>query len=251
MPSKASRRLDSSLSRNSYGARHADRRLYRQLPHRSRHSCRAGISARSGIRCYVPGARRALNAPLRENPTVDFLLACPRPGSCQRLKLGGRIILNRITDNGAMRELLSAMISDGDSINPIRLMPHLLKLARHSKLANSPRGEGRCPVVPLVFKTSLGAVRSPEGSTPSLLRQEPEKTLARVVGGFQTASACVHERTVGCPKLEERIRSRRSREHQDLAHRRSDSVSQFKSENVREKTRAMAKTQFSEVETAG
>jgi hypothetical protein len=33
------------------------------------------------------------------------------------------------------------------------------------------RGEGRCPVVPLVFKTSLGAVRFPEGSTPSLLRQ--------------------------------------------------------------------------------
>ena len=33
-------------------------------------------------------------------------------------------------------------------------------------------GEGRCPVVPLVFKTSLGIVRSPEGSTPSLLRQE-------------------------------------------------------------------------------
>jgi hypothetical protein len=32
-------------------------------------------------------------------------------------------------------------------------------------------GEGRCPVVPLVFKTSLGAVRFPEGSTPSLLRQ--------------------------------------------------------------------------------
>jgi hypothetical protein len=27
-------------------------------------------------------------------------------------------------------------------------------------------------VVPLVFKTSLGVVRSPEGSTPSLLRQE-------------------------------------------------------------------------------
>lgn len=26
-------------------------------------------------------------------------------------------------------------------------------------------------MVPLVFKTSLGAVRSPEGSTPSLLRQ--------------------------------------------------------------------------------
>jgi hypothetical protein len=34
-----------------------------------------------------------------------------------------------------------------------------------------PYGEGRCPVVPLVFKTSLGVVRSPEGSTPSLLRQ--------------------------------------------------------------------------------
>jgi len=28
-------------------------------------------------------------------------------------------------------------------------------------------------VVPLVFKTSLGIVRSPEGSTPSLLRQRP------------------------------------------------------------------------------
>jgi hypothetical protein len=28
-------------------------------------------------------------------------------------------------------------------------------------------------VVPLVFKTSLGIVRSPEGSTPSLLRQAP------------------------------------------------------------------------------
>ena len=28
-------------------------------------------------------------------------------------------------------------------------------------------------MVPLVFKTSLGAVRSPEGSTPSLLRQHP------------------------------------------------------------------------------
>src|SRR5687767_8647027 len=35
----------------------------------------------------------------------------------------------------------------------------------------SKSGEGRCPVVPLVFKTSLGIVRSPEGSTPSLLRQ--------------------------------------------------------------------------------
>jgi hypothetical protein len=29
-------------------------------------------------------------------------------------------------------------------------------------------------VVPLVFKTSLGVVRSPEGSTPSLLRQAKE-----------------------------------------------------------------------------
>ena len=42
---------------------------------------------------------------------------------------------------------------------------------KHAKLANSQLGEGRCPVVPLVFKISLGAVRSPEGSTPSLLRQ--------------------------------------------------------------------------------
>jgi hypothetical protein len=42
-------------------------------------------------------------------------------------------------------------------------------------------GEGRCPVVPLVFKTSLGAVRSPEGSTPSLLRQ---KQFCRSGDGF-------------------------------------------------------------------
>src|SRR5262244_3183868 len=33
------------------------------------------------------------------------------------------------------------------------------------------QGEGSCPVVALVFKTSLGIVRYPEGSTPSLLRQ--------------------------------------------------------------------------------
>jgi hypothetical protein len=41
-----------------------------------------------------------------------------------------------------------------------------------SQAADFTDGEGRCPVVPLVFKTSLGVVRSPEGSTPSLLRQE-------------------------------------------------------------------------------
>ena len=40
-----------------------------------------------------------------------------------------------------------------------------------SHAADFTSGEGRCPVVPLVFKTSLGVVRSPEGSTPSLLRQ--------------------------------------------------------------------------------
>ena len=33
-------------------------------------------------------------------------------------------------------------------------------------------------MVPLVFKTSLGAVRSPEGSTPSLLRQQSVDKLA-------------------------------------------------------------------------
>jgi hypothetical protein len=33
-------------------------------------------------------------------------------------------------------------------------------------------------VVPLVFKTSLGIVRSPEGSTPSLLRQALTNQLA-------------------------------------------------------------------------
>ena len=31
-------------------------------------------------------------------------------------------------------------------------------------------------MVPLVFKTSLGVVRSPEGSTPSLLRQNYDET---------------------------------------------------------------------------
>ena len=41
-----------------------------------------------------------------------------------------------------------------------------------SQVADSTEGEGRCPVVPLVFKTSLGVVRPPEGSTPSLLRQD-------------------------------------------------------------------------------
>src|SRR5437016_5618569 len=40
-----------------------------------------------------------------------------------------------------------------------------------SQVVDFREGEGRCPVVPLVFKTSLGVVRSPEGSTPSLLRQ--------------------------------------------------------------------------------
>ncbi len=46
------------------------------------------------------------------------------------------------------------------------------KLEVKSQVADFTSGEGRCPVVPLVFKTSLGVVRSPEGSTPSLLRQE-------------------------------------------------------------------------------
>jgi len=45
-----------------------------------------------------------------------------------------------------------------------------------SQVADFTNGEGRCPVVPLVFKTSLGAVRSPEGSTPSLLRQRYAKS---------------------------------------------------------------------------
>jgi hypothetical protein len=34
-------------------------------------------------------------------------------------------------------------------------------------------------VVPLVFKTSLGAVRSPEGSTPSLLRHDPTRNVCK------------------------------------------------------------------------
>jgi hypothetical protein len=44
-------------------------------------------------------------------------------------------------------------------------------------------GEGRCPVVPLVFKTSLGVVRSPEGSTPSLLRQNQRDSTTQAWAG--------------------------------------------------------------------
>ena len=59
---------------------------------------------------------------------------------------------------------------------------------------NSLRGEGRCPVVPLVFKTSLGAVRSSEGSTPSLLRQI---VASRVRGVLSKAELVIsHERTL-------------------------------------------------------
>jgi hypothetical protein len=47
-------------------------------------------------------------------------------------------------------------------------------------------------VVPLVFKTSLGAVRSPEGSTPSLLRHDPHRLLAPV------STAEVERRAVAC-----------------------------------------------------
>jgi hypothetical protein len=45
-------------------------------------------------------------------------------------------------------------------------------MIRNAQVLDFIRGEGRCPVVPLVFKTSLGVVRSPEGSTPSLLRHK-------------------------------------------------------------------------------
>jgi len=37
-------------------------------------------------------------------------------------------------------------------------------------------------VVPLVFKTSLGVVRLPEGSTPSLLRQIAKRTAQSIKG---------------------------------------------------------------------
>ena len=46
--------------------------------------------------------------------------------------------------------------------------------AAAAQMLDFPYGEGRCPVVPLVFKTSLGAVRFPEGSTPSLLRHDAQ-----------------------------------------------------------------------------
>jgi hypothetical protein len=38
-------------------------------------------------------------------------------------------------------------------------------------------------VVPLVFKTSLGVVRSPEGSTPSLLRQNQRDSTTQAWAG--------------------------------------------------------------------
>jgi len=58
-----------------------------------------------------------------------------------------------------------------------------------SQVADFIDGEGRCPVVPLVFKTSLGVVRSPEGSTPSLLRQARNQDFTRstLPGGDQSS----------------------------------------------------------------
>jgi hypothetical protein len=47
-------------------------------------------------------------------------------------------------------------------------------------------------VVPLVFKTSLGIVRSPEGSTPSLLRQTSAIFSAPDFHGTQAMSHVVH-----------------------------------------------------------
>jgi len=40
-------------------------------------------------------------------------------------------------------------------------------------------------VAPLVFKTSLGVVRSPEGSTPSLLRQSSLQKVSRSLRNWQ------------------------------------------------------------------
>jgi hypothetical protein len=57
------------------------------------------------------------------------------------------------------------------SHNNFHNTPRLLKTAQGFKLLNHKPGEGKCPVALLVFKTSLGIVRFPEGSTPSLLRQ--------------------------------------------------------------------------------
>jgi selenocysteine-specific elongation factor len=53
-------------------------------------------------------------------------------------------------------------------------------------------GEGRRPVAPLVFKASLGAVRSLEGSTPSLLRHETSKNMPYIIG---TAGHIDHGKT--------------------------------------------------------
>ena len=46
-------------------------------------------------------------------------------------------------------------------------------------------------MVPLVFKTSLGVVRSPEGSTPSLLRQENTDRSSASNLSLQTCSPSV------------------------------------------------------------
>ena len=49
-------------------------------------------------------------------------------------------------------------------------------------------------MVPLVFKTSLGVVRSPEGSTPSLLRQENTNRSSASNLPLQTCSPSVAQK---------------------------------------------------------
>ena len=59
-------------------------------------------------------------------------------------------------------------------------------------------------MVPLVFKTSLGVVRSPEGSTPSLLRQE--KLVQFALQPIVAQNRCISTSNFHNPQVRKRIR---------------------------------------------
>ena len=63
-------------------------------------------------------------------------------------------------------------------------------------------------MVPLVFKTSLGAVRSPEGSTPSLLRHESLFILTSMVNRLRGSQDCPPDPYYGSIRAKCRVRNR-------------------------------------------
>src|SRR5687768_9324212 len=81
---------------------------------------------------------------------------------------------------GSIPGCASRRLTEGNSRNASRAIPSEAGTrsgerskgkGQRAKTVRCWKGEGRCPVAPLVFKTSLGTVRASEGSTPSLLRQ--------------------------------------------------------------------------------